>query len=420
MPTGGESKKAAAAAAETKLGKVGDDLSNDHHQEEEPKPLPMEVYPAPGAGEEEGAEDKWECKGPVPAGETVLCHMDGCDKPAVRIWVGTVTKTEWPYCLSCETKDFGEHVEEEWPATMAATAAKNDDDDVVSPVMKTDVDDTTTTKQDDKEAIVLATPSTKNPDKAVFLTPKPGVEVKDPQDQADGGVEEDDTFELVDFVSFEKMKTIERLCSICADPAMGGSSAKQHLACTIWQGSDPKSKKWYYCIDCQEDDFAGFPTKEELIRRNALKNLDPATIQEHISFMKQKCSRMRNPAVPDLGSYLSSSVSVGGAGRSPLPKTNTNFVTPSPKTLASAKCLTQASGAAKGKGRSTNISKKNLENLQQWQKEAVAAGGEAANLITNIVEAKNKIFHTLFDVFAPMNITGIFNVRIQSKRIGDS
>jgi hypothetical protein len=418
MPTVGESNKPVAASAPTTKAKPG--KVSHLFKEGEPKPLRNKEQD-PTLEEDSG--DAWECKGPVPPGqEMVRCRNEECGNPAVRIWVGTITKSEWPMCLSCEKKDFGDNVEEEPTADKSSEVDTSSNDTIKKDVAVVNVElgdaAPTTTKPGSSEAMILTTPSHKGQDKVPFLTPQPGVQVKDQQD-GDDQEEVDDAFELIDFVPFDKLKTTPPICSICTEAAQeeGASSNDLLFACTIWQGSDPKSKKWYYCIDCQESDFEGFPTKEDLIRNNALKNLDPATIQDHIKFMKQKCSQMRHPVVPDLGSYLPSTVSGKGAASSFSPNNNnkTNFVTPPPKSLPSAKSLTNSSqveGSANGSKAGPKVTAKIVAMQRQWQQQAEELGGKGAKIIVDQKEAKKKIYHMMYDAFAPMNITDIFKVRM--------
>ena len=404
MPLTETTNKKAAAAA--KSGKVGDEPSNVHRQEDEVKPLPKEEAPAPDTEEEDdAAEEDWDYKGPVPAGEIKICQGNDCGKPAVRIWVGAASGTEWAGCLSCEKEEYGSDVEEEVEAATAAASATIKGDNDITQVTKTEPEgDAATKPQEDESAIVSATPSIKKQDNTSFLTPPPGGEPKDQQDPTDAGDDEDeegDAFDLIDFFRFDKLKNSPRVCDICGDKKEGANIDDQIHACTIWQGSETKSK-YNYCIDCQQNDFDGFPDKEELLRHNALKHLDSATIHEHIKLMKQNCSRMRNPPIPNLASYLSSSASGGGAGRALSLKTNTNFVTPSPKTLASSYASTQDEDD--GMSLVSTI-------LPKWRKEAEAFQGKDANLVLKKPEAQKLIYDTLKNQWAPMTITEIHKVR---------
>jgi hypothetical protein len=59
-----------------------------------------------------------------------------------------------------------------------------------------------------------------------------------------------------------------------------------------------------------------------------------------------------------------------------------------------------------------NLSKKSLMIRKKWQQEAVKRGGKDAKIIYSSTEALPVIFALLRDVFAPLNITSIYEVSI--------
>ncbi|KAL3924099.1 MAG: hypothetical protein SGILL_001254 [Bacillariaceae sp.] len=436
MPTGGGSTKATAVAA--KPGKVSD------LPKAEAKPSMMEKVveeadpPHPEEGEEDDG-DEWDCKGPVPPGQEMQCQEEGCENPALRIWVGSVSKDEWLMCPDCEKDAYGSDVEEELNASMAVSSASFNNSESGSSTTPTSVKsgeskDSIATKDNDKEpeVEVPATPSDKaQADNQQFFTPQVATATKEPQGvalaEADAMAEaashnddEDDdgeAFELIDFISFQNLKTVNRICNICADAIKEDPQTKYSFACTIWQGCDPKSKKWYYCLDCQEDHFDGFPAKDELVKHNALKNLDLASIHEHVRLMKQKCSQDSNPAVPDLASYLPPLPPGDGTASVQSQKSNSNFVTPPPKSLPSGKSITaslQVAGAAKGKGKgkggASMVTPGATAAVKKWTQQAEKLGGKGAKIIVDSKEAKEKIFFTLHDSFKPMNTNDLFHI----------
>mmetsp|Transcript_54857 Transcript_54857/g.63322 ORF Transcript_54857/g.63322 Transcript_54857/m.63322 type:complete len:447 (+) Transcript_54857:116-1456(+) len=98
--------------------------------------------------------------------------------------------------------------------------------------------------------------------------------------------DEDDSYDLRQIISLERLLTKAPLCS-------GGDMVQCSLpACSVWVSIQNPKKKWYYCIDCQERDFGGWPPAAEM----PCSRLEP----EHLSVITQKCSQKRNRAVPIL------------------------------------------------------------------------------------------------------------------------
>jgi hypothetical protein len=69
-------------------------------------------------------------------------------------------------------------------------------------------------------------------------------------------------------------------------------------------------------------------------------------------------------------------------------------------------------GSANGSKAGPKVTAKIVAMQRQWQQQAEELGGKGAKIIVDQKEAKKKIYHMMYDAFAPMNITDIFKVRM--------
>lgn len=249
------------------------------------------------------------------------------------------------------------------------------------------------------------------------VTPQKTTEANDVNEQEEED-EEEGAFAFMDFVPLDKLKLGGRVCDVCMGNVQEDPSSPQpNLACTIWQSvENPKSKKWYYCLDCLVEDYETFPDYDELMQYNALRNVNPATYQEHLQLMKTKCSRQRNPCLPTLPStFLNSAVPDDDdddddtKDPKPLPSdTISHFVTPPSKPLRSA---VESSTMPLQESEPVNVTAKALAVHKKWQEQAEAMGGKGAKIVVSTEKAKKIIYEALKEEYRPMNFNDIYKVR---------
>jgi hypothetical protein len=261
-----------------------------------------------------------------------------------------------------------------------ATQASKENSSPAAPLVTQTQDEAT---QASKEPLSPATPMvTQTQDEAT-------------QEDADEA-EEVETWDLKKILSFQditKEGTVKCSNEDCKLPA-----------CSVWISNLAPTTKWYYCVDCQENDFEGWPPLEEF-PANYRDSMEP----EHLQAIANKCSKQKDPVMPMFSSVSSS----------PSRKTSdadANFVTPPPNTLGvKASKVGSSKGAAKitpnpSDPKPTKPSAGALAMHKKWQEAAEAIGGKDARIVVSKPAAKKFIFDLLFDAFCPMNITQIFKV----------
>ena len=200
--------------------------------------------------------------------------------------------------------------------------------------------------------------------------------------------EEEEMWDLKKVLPLESIPSIKCSLETCPLPA-----------CCIWVSNlDPKTN-WYSCLDCQHNDFGGWPVPEEL----PFNSLSP----DHMRVIAAKCSRKKNPVMPAFPSEATSP--------STKEQSRANFVTPPPHSLANAsqaRAEVKGTNAAKITPPVGKPSKGALAMHKNWQDAAEAMGGKDARIVVGKPTAKKLIFDILFDAFCPMNITQIYKVRL--------
>ena len=231
---------------------------------------------------------------------------------------------------------------------------------------------------------VFADSEVETPDSEVET---PSKEVMDPESaeedlsgSGDGDSSEDaeEMWDLTKVLSFEELSregTIKCSTEDCLNAA----------ACVWVSNLKPKSR-WFSCIDCQANDFDGWPTPEEM----PIKEMT----SEHQAILAKKCSRQRSPAMPAID--IVQSLNKGGGTPTPASKRSMAAkVTPVPaKPSASA-----------------------LAMHRKWQEAAEAMGGPDARIVVSKPAAKKLVFDMLQDAFRPMNITMIHKVNEKGNAI---
>jgi hypothetical protein len=237
--------------------------------------------------------------------------------------------------------------------------------------------------------------STVTPAPAITQTQDDSTMVDGNEDSSEDAAAEDEEdegqYDLKKILSLQDLMKDDTIC--CSQDACGGLPAFGMYINSI----DPKDR-WYYCLDCQQNDFGGWPSIEEL----PIKHLEP----EHCRVMARKCSSRKNPPMP---AFPSNSLSPKGKPNTTNAATSTaNFVTPPPNSLGSKEHSSGGGPVAKA---NTAGKTKALEIHKKWLEAAQAMGGKDVRIVVGKPAAKKLIFDFLYDAFQPMNITQIYKVR---------
>ncbi len=311
---------------------------------------------------DEGSEvdEVWDITRVIPtAEEKIKCRYEHCSEQAVATWATNKDpEDKWPLCEKCQFEDFGG-----WPEGVEPIERSIDDKVAVPP--------TQTTAGSENAAPTSTTANCTTPPRIKDVGASLPNVTEEPiitQDEGDPETVEE-KYELSSIISFEKLRSNPVKCSDenCKLPA-----------CSIWTStSDPK--KWYYCIDCQEKDFGGWPPSMEL----------PCDYlpSDHLLAIATKCSKKRKPSMPVFASKC---------------------VTPNPS--LSPKGRTTIPEVAKGgtKPPTVKISRAAVARHEKWQADAKKLG--VNRIIVKKNEAKKVIFDALYDSFRPMNIENIYMV----------
>ena len=272
--------------------------------------------------------------------------------------------------------------------------------------------------------------------------------------------EENDEEEEEEQWDIRHIFTIPELQSSTPTKCMTARPKCPLLACTTYFSSLDKENKnpWHSCIDCQEQDFGGWPdSKDELPLKYMTK--------EHRSIISEFCTGQYTPAMPGIpvnekgdmdgddevdgdgegdgegegdgdekenvrsetngesemkpsdinadaksktkqaaiSSKMPPPTSLGSSKSKSKSKSKTAAITPSPVPPSSkSKIAALASASAKSTAKSSAV-------VEKWKQESLRLGG-LGKIVLNKVEAKKLVFEKCQDSFAPMNITQLFTV----------
>jgi len=199
----------------------------------------------------------------------------------------------------------------------------------------------------------------------------------------DGDDDDEGQYDLKKVLTLEELQQEDTICCSqdgCGLPAFG-----------LYVNNANPRDRWFYCLDCQEADFEGWPPIEEL----PVKYMSP----EHVRVMASKCSTLKNPGMPAFPESLSPKGKSATSAATSSANSNPNFVTPPPNDLVQSKSI----GPAKATGK-----QKALEVHKKWLEAAQSMGGVGARIVVSKPHAKKLIFDYLYDEFKPMNITQIY------------
>ncbi|CAB9513363.1 expressed unknown protein [Seminavis robusta] len=228
----------------------------------------------------------------------------------------------------------------------------------------------------------------------------------DSDNEIDEEEEDDSDYNLVAILSEEKVKSDGVLCKICSEIP----------ACVLYEGTDTK-KRWYYCLNCQDEDFEGWPDKLEDFPNSQLP-----TSQHEGNLRKFCCAPGSSPSLIDR------SIAPSGTVLSPKPDAshkngggsvcNDSNLTPVPRSQASSSSKKKSSAItpsptpydiprkADQKKKSAGASEKTLKAHAQWLEKAKELGG--SELVLGKAEAKKLIYDLLYDEMRPMEVDDIY------------
>jgi hypothetical protein len=401
--------------------------------------------PALVADGDEVRDAIWDVVHVIGKDETVCCRTEECEEVAVATWAMDLDPDDkWPLCEPCQDKEFGGWPEGLGPKPTANAApsangtlevATNEEflhEDPTGTTTMDIVDKVSTTKHqetpeeqadkiqessnaetarpganmNDREAgdssITNKSDTTTDMQVEHFVSQETTGSVDDcdaneTQTNSSDPVDEsnnDDEEEMWDLTKILPHSQVTKEC-----PIKCSTEDCRLAACCVWV-SNLSPNKWYCCIDCQENDFGGWPLAGELPVQ--------ALASDHIRALVAKCSKQKSPAMP-----------VFTESDSPAKQINsrlvTNTVTPPPTSVHSGtghQAISKGlkSAMSQNPSRPAQASAGALKKHREWQLAAEKVGGPNARIVVKKAEAKPLIFDLLYDAFRPMNITQIHDV----------
>jgi hypothetical protein len=402
--------------------------------------------PALVADGEEVRDEIWDIVHVIGKDETICCRTEECEEAAVATWAMNLDPDDkWPLCEPCQDREFGgwpeglgpsskANANEAPPANGTLEVATNEE------ILPEDPTRTTTTDIDDKVSTIkqqgalkeqvdkiqesgnsemapseVSTNNCEAVDSSItdkrhtttdmqvehyvsqHMTGSVNkVEPKETPTDASDPVDEsnDDEEEMWELKTILPHSQVTKDC-----PIKCSNDDCRLVACCVWV-SNLSTNKWYSCIDCQENDFGGWPPEEELPVQ--------ALAGDHMRSLVAKCSKQKSPAMPALAQLLSPAKQIDS-------RLATNTVTPSPNSVNSGTGQQAMSKGSKSTilptpSHSVQASAGALKKHREWQLAAEKVGGPNARIVVKKAEAKPLIFDLLYDAFRPMNITQIHNV----------
>lgn len=421
----------------------GKDLSDDKKKNRSMKVSANDADQAlvAGGGDEE-REEIWDIVHVIGKDETIRCMARDCKAAAVATWATNLDPDiKWHVCEPCQFDDFGG-----WPEGFDASAKANAD---VAPLLEVatnkkvlpkDLTGDTTMDKDDKASVMKrdkvpkeeteeiqesnaqAVPTDANAndreagdssitsrsdtmvDMQIDENVNKNVMSSDSQHAKETLADSSDAIDESNHDEEEKWdltKVLSHSQVTKECPIKCSTDDCRLVACCVWI-SNLSSEKWYSCIDCQENDFGGWPPAEELPVQ--------ALARDHIRALITKCSNQKSPVMPALPDSLSPMKQMQSG-------LATNTVTPPSNSVRSDTGQQATSNESKSTitptpSRPTQASEAALKRHREWQAAAEKAGGPDARIVVKKADAKPLIFDALYDAFRPMNITQIYNVSV--------
>eukprot|EP00980_Cylindrotheca_fusiformis_P023372 scaffold10429_cov126-Cylindrotheca_fusiformis.AAC.3 len=378
--------------------KSKDDKTNDKSNKVSP----------PNDGDGHVEEELWDLIRVVPKQEDCVCRTEGCQNQAVATWASNLEPDDkWDLCEPCQEQDLGGWPEGVSPNTTTSLEEESSTKEV--PHVSQTQDDPSSPSNNEKSAQgptkspapiapeTSVSSSDKNTTTAVASTPEPTTTAtQSDEGSSNDGEPQEEVWDLRKILSFNDLNKDATIKCSTEDCLLA--------ACSVWVSNLEPTTKWYSCLDCQEQDFDGWPPLHEM----PLKCMDA----EHLQLIGNKCSTNRTPKMPSFPSITSPSAAAAGTASPVLDEQkSTHFVTPPPPNSlfqSNDDKAVDSKGKKVSSGRGTKPNPKALAIHSKWQAAAEAIGGKDARIVVSKPAAKKLIFDLMFDAFCPMNITQIY------------
>mmetsp|Transcript_24282 Transcript_24282/g.51509 ORF Transcript_24282/g.51509 Transcript_24282/m.51509 type:complete len:1060 (+) Transcript_24282:126-3305(+) len=267
-----------------------------------------------GYGSIEGSDDNskpeelWDLKMILPASQirqptAERCSTAGCDLVACCIWSSNLDpETPWYSCLDCQANDFGgwpekkeeipiEVLRDDLREVMIEKCTKYESPEMPNLPSGTDAarggapatsEEGATTKED------KSSDDDKNANAGKSASNKNGSSSNDKEDE--------DEYELWDLKKVFSAKELKKKKpTMCSYRNYNGCDL---VACSVWvSNKDPEP--WYSCLDCQQEDFDGWPEDEDELPMKFLT-------EENRQLIAKKCSIEESPAMPNIPTVMQS------------------------------------------------------------------------------------------------------------------
>ena len=370
------------------------------------------------------------------------CMTDSCKKRAVATWSSNMKPKElWHTCEDHQELDFGG-----WPEDFdrPRTPEKDKDRDDESQGKDRKRQDSIKAGREEPREIVLdenennkepEESRSKNDDKetrphnvcsngdSTDINEKRKVDhISDVNEKAemskDGNdeCEDDEQWDLSHVFTVEEMKSCKEPMCMTEDCPL--------IACCLWVSNKNPNEPWRTCLDCQENDFDGWPSSDEIPMK--------MMTNEHREFLIDNCTAQTSPKMPEGLTNCNGESKITPDTPSPSIKSSPKIeedkacaVTPTPKKIITSDDTSQNKetkvniNASKLKTKlvtptqnfnkaseSKKPSKAALAIHRKWQEAAESMGSN--RIIVSKVAAKQVIFDGMKDAFRPMNITEIY------------
>jgi hypothetical protein len=305
------------------------------------------------------------------------CNAPGCDLAAAVVYQSTLTKQNWYSCLDCQEADYGG-----WPDKMEELPIQTMTEEhktlmttkcsrqiaPVFPFLETKTDSAANTNGTPTTSTSITT-STRTTTETTVVTTLPPTPMEDTPEEPQ--MEGWDLRKVMSVAELSREGTVKCSTETCV------------LAAAVVYQSTLTKEKWYSCLDCQENDYGGWPDKMDELPIQTMT-------EEHKTLMTNKCSRRSAPVFPAFSDETSPCKPAGTTNTLTPPPNDAKQVTPTP-----------------GHNKKTQPSAQAMAIHRKWQAAAEALGGPDARIVVDKKDAKKLIFGLLYDAFTPMNITQI-------------
>ena len=376
----------------------------------------------------EGEEELWDLKVVFAAKEIakakpIMCSTEGCNLVACCVWASNLDpESPWYNCLDCQENDFGGWPEDQTELPLKILTDEHrkiiikrctNQEDPIMPDLPACADDSKKSTEDAATSMTNNSKEAKDAKVQGAENETNHVNKEGDNENANGDKDADETWDLQFIFSVKDLTK--------SKPVMCSHDDCNLVACSKWVSNLNPENSWFTCIDCQEQDFAGWPEEHSELPVKFLT-------EENKKIMSEKCSRQKEPAMPNLPTCFPLLTTAANSNKIPAitpPPSHEQAVTESEsnvvvgiiragienhkkKTSVTPSPMLPTGAAKQEVNRAP--SKGALVIHQKWQAEAERQGGPDARIVVSKPAAKKLIFDVLFDTFCPMNITEIHQV----------